>query len=42
MYYKLVDVVDQPTVLSIVKRNGSAVRYCTLRLEPGKQYEFPE
>lgn len=42
MYYKLVDVVDQPTVLSIVKRNGSAVRYCTLRLEPGKKYEIPE
>lgn len=42
MYYKLVDAVDQPTSLSIVKRDGSSVKYCTIRLEPGKKYEIPE
>lgn len=42
MYYKLVDAVDVPINLSIVRRTGSAVRYASIRHEPGKKYEIPE
>ena len=42
MYYKLVDAVDVPTNLSLVRRVGSSIKYGSIRLEPGKKYELPE
>lgn len=42
MYYKLIDAIDQPKNLSVVTRQGSAVHYGRIRLEPGKKYEIPE
>lgn len=42
MYYKLIDAINTPKDLSVVTRNGSAVRYGRMRLEPKKKYEIPE
>lgn len=41
-YFKLIDAIDVPKNLSIVRRNGSMVRYGSIRLDPGKKYELLE
>lgn len=41
-YYKLIDAIQSPKTLSVVTRNGSSIKYGTLRLEPGKKYELPD
>lgn len=42
MYYKLIDMIDQPKTLSVVVRSGSSISYGHIRLDPGRKYEIPE